>query len=45
MSEQPDSPLVPLWRELGIPEDDAAEPDDADTGHEAGVDLDQEPGQ
>lgn len=41
MSEQLESPLVPAWDD--IPEDDTAEPDDADTGHEAGVDLDQEP--
>lgn len=32
-----ESPLVPEWDELGIPEDDSAEPDDANVAHEASV--------
>lgn len=31
------SPLVPEWGVLGIPEDDSAEPEDADVAHEASV--------
>ncbi len=31
------SPLVPEWGRLGIPQDDSAEPDDANVAHEASV--------
>lgn len=34
MTEQPGSPGTPEWKELGIPEDDEAEPLDAGHGEE-----------
>lgn len=37
MSEE-ESPLVPEWKALGIPEDDTAEAEDVDVAHETSVD-------
>ena len=34
MSTKEEDYLVPEWEQLGIPIDDNAEPDDADTDHE-----------
>lgn len=36
------SPLVPEWEEEGIPEDDNAEPDDADVDHQGEVEVEDE---
>lgn len=36
------SPLEPEWEQIGIPIDDAAEPDDADTDHTGDVEDDDE---
>lgn len=41
MTTPDESPVVPVWGDVGVPEDDSAEPEDAEVTHE----LEEEEGE